>query len=95
MNTNRVDACRERYFGAFKKANLVACLAGIVALAVLIPAGMAEYLPDQMSTVRITLSAVLAYGLAFATMMWIPGRALKRSRALDDADVCARTPSQI
>jgi len=95
MKTNRVDACRELYRGSFKKANLVACLAGIVALAVLIPAEMADYLPGQMSTVRIMLYALMVYGLAFATMMWIPGRAMKKSRALDDAEVVARTPSQI
>ncbi len=94
MKTNHVDACRELYRGSFKKANLVACLAGIVALAVLIPAEMAGYLPVEMSTVRIMLFALMIYGLAFAMMLWIPGRAMKKSHAQDDAEMVAPMPLQ-
>jgi uncharacterized membrane protein YesL len=85
MENNHVDACRELYRGSFKKANTVACLAGVMALAVLVPVAVADYLPDDISTTRIILAAVMAYALTFATMMWIPGRALKESRMRDDA----------
>jgi len=93
MNINRVDACRELYRGSFKKAQLVACLAGIAALAVLLPAQMAGYLPDRMSTSRVLLGALAVYAMTLATMMWIPGRAMKKSRRLDDAQPVP-TPSQ-
>ena len=95
MKTNRVDACRELYRGSFKKAQLVACLAGMVALGVLVPAEIAGYLPDNLSTSRIVLGAFMVYAMALATMMWIPGRALKKSRRLDDAEAVARTPSPV
>jgi len=95
MKTNRVDACRELYRGSFKKAQLVACLAGMVALAVLLPAEMAGYLPDHLSTSRVLLGAFMVYALALVTMMWIPGRAMKKSHRLDDAEAVVPTPSQV
>ncbi len=93
MKTNRVDTCRELYRGSFKKAQLVACLAGMVALAVLLPAKMAGYLPDELSKSRVLMGAFTVYALALATMMWIPGRAMKKSRRLDDAEAGVATPS--
>ncbi len=95
MKTNRVDACRELYRGSFKKAQLVACVAGMVALAVLLPVEMAGYLPDHLSTSRVLLGAFMVYALALATMMWMPGRAMKESHRLDDAEAAVHTPSQV
>jgi hypothetical protein len=94
MKNIRAEACRDLHRGSFKKANIFACLAAIVALAGLSVAERAAYLPGQMSTARILLCAVMAYGLVFAAMMWIPGRALKKSRSLDDAEASAIPRSQ-
>lgn len=93
MKANRVDACRELYRGSFKKAQYVACLAGMLALAVLLAAKNWGYLPDHFSTSRIVLGPVVTYGMALAAMMWFPGRALKKSRRLDDAEAVVPTPS--
>lgn len=46
METNRAEACREQYRGSFKKAQIVACFAGINTLVILFPAAMLDYLPD-------------------------------------------------
>lgn len=95
MKTNRVDACRELYRGSFKRAQIVAIVAGMVALAVLIPAQIGGYLPGQLPTSRIVVGAFVVYALALVMMMWIPGRAVKESRRLDDADGVASSPSQV
>jgi hypothetical protein len=82
---NHVDDCRESCGRSYGMAHLGGCFAAIIVMAVLVPAKLANLLPDGMTALRVMLWPVLAYGLVFAAMLWRLGRAIKRARAIDEA----------
>lgn len=82
---SKVDACRESCSGKLKAAHIGGCIAAIVVTVVLVVAKLGSYLPASMTSLRITLVSLLAYGLVSAAMCWKLGRAIKRAKAEDDS----------
>ncbi|BBO33385.1 hypothetical protein [Lacipirellula parvula] len=88
-----IGSCREARGEACKAAHIGGCVAAIVVIAIVVPAKLGGYLPAGMSSVRLLLFPVLAYGLVVAAMLWKLGRAMKRSQAVqDEVEIAAARP---
>jgi hypothetical protein len=86
---NHVEVCRASCGRSYGMAHLGGCFAAIIVMVVLVPAKLANLLPDGMTALRVMLWPVLAYALVFAAMLWNLGRAIKRARAIDEAALAA------
>jgi hypothetical protein len=82
---NQVEACRESAGRYCSVAHIGACAAAISLLVLLVAAKLGGWLPIGVGPVRVTLWTALTYGFVFAAMHWKLGRAIKRSRLLDEA----------
>jgi hypothetical protein len=80
---NRVDACRRINRGTVKTAFSTSSAVAMIAGAVLLIVKVAKMAPNQMTWGEVLLSSVLAFMIVFVMMLWNFGRAMKRSRALD------------
>ncbi|WP_428306682.1 hypothetical protein [Lacipirellula sp.] len=90
-----IDSCREARGEACKAAHIGGCVAAIVVMTIVVPAKLGGYLPASVSSVRLLLFPVLAYGLGVAAMLWSLGRAIKRSQSVKDAvEIPAARPRQ-
>lgn len=79
-----VDVCRETRGQACQAAHIGGCIAAIIVMIVIVPAKLWGELPASMTTARLMLFPVLAYGLVVAAMLWKVGRAIKRSQTIAD-----------
>jgi hypothetical protein len=90
-----IDYCREARGKACKAAHIGGCVAAIVVMAIAVPAKLGGHLPASVSSARLLLFPVLAYGLVVAAMLWKLGRAIKRSQAVQDGvEIAAARPRQ-
>ena len=53
-------------------------------MAVIVPTKLGGYVPASMTSLRLMLLPVLAYGLIFCAMLWRLGRSIKQLKAAED-----------
>lgn len=80
----QVDACRRLYRGSFKMAHIAGLVGAIIVCAVILIARVANIPPNGITWGMVVFSPLAVYGTVFALMLWNFGRAMKRSRALDE-----------
>ncbi|WP_428304360.1 hypothetical protein [Lacipirellula sp.] len=64
-----IDSSREARGKACKAAHIGGCIAAIVVMIIVVPAKLGGYLPASVSSARLLLFPVLAYGLGVAAML--------------------------
>ncbi|MBA3573222.1 MAG: hypothetical protein H0W34_14900 [Pyrinomonadaceae bacterium] len=83
---NRVDACRRLHHGTVKTAFLTGLVGAIIACALLLIIKVANNPPNQMTWGVVVLFPLFVFWIVCAGMLWNFGRAMKRSRALDEVN---------
>ncbi len=83
---NRVDACRRLHRGTVKMAFLTGSAGATIACTLLLIHKVADIPTNRMTWGVVLLSPLLVFGVVCAGMLWNFGRAMKRSRALDEVN---------
>jgi len=81
---NKVDACRRLHRGTVKTAFLTGLAGAIIAWAVLLIIKVANNPLNHLTWGVVIFSPLFVYLMVVAMMLWNFGRAMKRSRALDE-----------
>ena len=82
----RVEACEHEHRGSIKRAHIVGFAGAIVAYAALIISKLTNYPSDSLTWNTVAVFPLVLYALLFSGMVWTFARAMKSSRALDDAE---------
>jgi membrane protein implicated in regulation of membrane protease activity len=82
----RVKACQREHSGSFKRANMAGLAGALIAFATLIVSKLTSFSSTQLTWDTVALVPFAVYAVVFIGMLWTFARAMKRSRALDEAD---------
>ena len=82
----RVEACNRQHIWSFKRAHIGGFVGVITAYVTLIISKLTNFPSDQLTWNAVAFFPPVVYAIVFVAMIWPFSRAMKKSRALDNAD---------
>ncbi len=82
----RVEACQRQHSGSFKRAHIGGFAGAITVFAMLILSKLMNFPSVWLTWKTVAVFPLVVYAIVFFGMLWNFARAMKTSRALDDAE---------